>query len=148
ADDELREVLYSVNLANLPERAGGLDIEKDWAHFLSSGEQQRLSFARLLLQRPRYAFLDEATSALDPPNEMLLYSRLAKTSIVYASISHRASLDQFHDQVLKLHSDGEWGISRVENPNELYPGAAFGGDRARCRIFSGYLTARMHPSPG
>ena len=108
--------MYSVNLANLPERAGGLDIEKDWAHFLSSGEQQRLSFARLLLQRPRYAFLDEATSALDPPNEMLLYSRLAKTSIVYASISHRASLDQFHDQVLNLHSDGEWGISRVEQP--------------------------------
>jgi len=93
-----------------------LDIEKDWAHFLSSGEQQRLAFARLLLQRPRYAFLDEATSALDPLNEMLLCSQLAKTSIVYASISHRASLDQFHDQVLKLHSDGEWGISRVENP--------------------------------
>ena len=114
ADEELLRVLQAVNLGNLPERVGGLDVEKDWAHFLSSGEQQRLAFGRLLLRLPRYAFLDEATSALDSVNEMLLYSQLAKTSILYASISHRPGIDQYHDQVLKLRGDGEWEIARVE----------------------------------
>jgi len=33
------------------------------------GEQQRLTFARLLLNKPDYAILDEATSALDLDNE-------------------------------------------------------------------------------
>jgi ABC-type molybdenum transport system ATPase subunit/photorepair protein PhrA len=48
--------------------------ELHWVDVLSAGEQQRLAFARLLLNRPRYAFLDEATSAIDPENEELLYA--------------------------------------------------------------------------
>ena len=45
---------------------------------LSPGEQQRLSFARLLLNHPQHAFLDEATSALDIPNERLMYELLSR----------------------------------------------------------------------
>ncbi len=37
----------------------GLDAEMDWSHVLSSGEQQRVAFLRLLLHRPALAFLDE-----------------------------------------------------------------------------------------
>jgi len=40
------------------------------------GEQQRLTFARLLLNKPDYAILDEATSALDLDNEERLYQHL------------------------------------------------------------------------
>ncbi len=69
SDRQLYEVLSAVKLSNLPERFGGLDAEMHWADVLSPGEQQRLAFARLLLNHPRYAFLDEATSALDVPNE-------------------------------------------------------------------------------
>ena len=53
--------------------------ELHWVDVLSTGEQRRLAFARLLLNRPRYAFLDEAASALDPANEELLYAKLART---------------------------------------------------------------------
>jgi putative ATP-binding cassette transporter len=62
---------------------------------LSAGEQQRLAFARLLLNRPRYAFLDEATSALDPENEELLYVRLARMPTTVVSLGHRRSLRKF-----------------------------------------------------
>ena len=65
SDDKLLEVLRLVGLAHLPDQFGGLDAEVHWADVLSGGEQQRLAFARLLLNRPRFAFLDEATSALD-----------------------------------------------------------------------------------
>ena len=71
------EVLAEVDLAHLPEQFGGLDAELNWADVLSGGEQQRLAFARLLLNRPRFAVLDEATSALDVASEERLYSRLA-----------------------------------------------------------------------
>jgi putative ATP-binding cassette transporter len=103
ADDQvLREALDDVNLSDLPARFGGLDAEMDWNAVLSAGEQQRLAFARLLLNRPRYAFLDEATSALDPENEEQLYVRLAGMPTTVVSLGHRPSLRKFHNRVLEL----------------------------------------------
>ena len=46
-----------------------LDESANWALLLSPGEQQRLAFARALLQRPDWLFLDEATAALDEASE-------------------------------------------------------------------------------
>lgn len=103
-DQVLFESLNDVNLRDLPARFGGLDAEKDWAAVLSVGEQQRLAFARLLINRPRYAFLDEATSALDQENEERLYTRLARMPTTVVSLGHRPSLRQFHSQVLELGS--------------------------------------------
>jgi putative ATP-binding cassette transporter len=46
AEAELRGILNTVNLADLPERAGGFDVELNWEDVLSLGEQQRLAFSR------------------------------------------------------------------------------------------------------
>jgi ABC-type uncharacterized transport system fused permease/ATPase subunit len=71
---------------------------------LSLGEQQRLSFARILLREPAVLFLDEATSGLDEPSEARLYgllrSGLWRPTVI--SIGHRSSLIRFHDNVLDL----------------------------------------------
>ena len=48
---ELRQLLDTVCLPYLDSRVGGLDADLDWSHVLSLGEQQRLSFARLLHRR-------------------------------------------------------------------------------------------------
>jgi vitamin B12/bleomycin/antimicrobial peptide transport system ATP-binding/permease protein len=103
-EEEQLEALKEVNLVDLPARFGGLDAELHWVDVLSAGEQQRLAFARLLLNRPRYAFLDEATSALDPGNEELLYARLARMPTTVISLGHRPSLRKFHTRVLRLGS--------------------------------------------
>ena len=106
-DETLMEVLREADLAHLPGQFGGLDAELNWADVLSGGEQQRLAFARLLLNGPRFAILDEATSALDAASEEHLYSRLARLPTAFISIGHRPSLRQFHNRVIQLSTGFE-----------------------------------------
>ncbi len=99
---ELEKALDAVNLKDLPNRVGGFDIELDWAKVLSPGEQQRLSFARVILSAPQYIILDEATSALDTENEQHLYKAIAGKQTTIISVGHRSELVTLHDHLLKL----------------------------------------------
>lgn len=116
SDDELNMLLEKVNLPHLVERLGGLDADLDWGKVLSVGEQQRLAFARVLLSNSPYVMLDEATSALDVENEESLYRQLAETSTTFVSISHRATVLKYHQQVLELTGNGHW---------QLYPASTY-----------------------
>ena len=116
SDEESREVLEHVNLADLEVRCGGFDSELDFEKVLSVGERQRLAFARVLLKNPRYVLLDEATSALDHENEEALYELLASTSATIVSVTHHPALVKYHARILELKPDGEWS---------LYPASKF-----------------------
>jgi putative ATP-binding cassette transporter len=100
----IEEVVEAVGLGDFSDR---LDETAYWADKLSGGEQQRLSIARALLQKPQWLFLDEATSALDETAEAELYrlllERLPKTAII--SIGHRSSLVQFHGRFFELRPE-------------------------------------------
>ncbi|MBB5693564.1 putative ATP-binding cassette transporter [Roseomonas pecuniae] len=100
-DAALRAVLEDVGLGHLAPR---LDTGESWERVLSGGEQQRLAFARALLQRPAWLFLDEATASLDPVAEERLYrllrERLPGTAMV--SIAHRPAVAAFHDRALRV----------------------------------------------
>ena len=111
-NQELKQVLQQVNLADLDERFGGFSAEQDWAKLLSLGEQQRLTFARLLINKPSYAILDEATSALDLNNEESLYRHLRATGITFLSVGHHATLADYHQLVLELREDQHWQLKQ------------------------------------
>lgn len=106
----LYDSLKRVNLPDLVERCGGFDAELDFEKVLSVGERQRLAFARVLLNRPRYVLLDEATSALDRENEAALYRFLTSSSTTIVSVSHHEALVRYHSQVLELAGDGAWRL--------------------------------------
>ncbi len=113
-DQQLTEVLKQVNLPDLAERYDdGFDTVEEWSDVLSLGEQQRLSFARVLIHQPTYTILDEATSALDMANEEQLYSHLAAAKTAYISVGHRASLESHHQSLLRLAEDRTWEISEA-----------------------------------
>ncbi|MEB3338264.1 MAG: ABC transporter ATP-binding protein/permease [Leptolyngbyaceae bacterium] len=112
-EEDLKQVLEQVNLAGLEERFGGFDAEEDWADVLSLGEQQRLTFARLLLNQPNYAILDEATSALDLDNEERLYQHLRAIGTTFLSVGHRSTLANYHQSLLELSQDKTWQIKQA-----------------------------------
>ena len=114
-DRTLREALEAVGL---PELAGRLDETNHWALQLSPGEQQRIAFARALVQKPDWLFLDEATSAVDEATEARLYrlvrERLPDTMVF--SVGHRATLGPFHARRLMVTPSGSGPASIVEAP--------------------------------
>ncbi|MBD2313505.1 ABC transporter ATP-binding protein/permease [Desertifilum sp. FACHB-1129] len=120
-DERLNQVLEQVNLAGLAERFDGFDAEEDWADVLSLGEQQRLTFARLLLNQPPYAILDEATSALDTSNEERLYQHLQAMGTTFLSVGHRATLANYHHSLLELSQDQTWKIKQPLTLKEKEP---------------------------
>ncbi len=115
-DKELKQILQQVNLKDLDERFGGFDNSLDWASLLSLGEQQRVTFARILLNKPPYTILDEATSALDMENEEGLYQHLQAIGTTFISVGHRPILVNYHQLVLELCEDQTW---LLKQPSEL-----------------------------
>src|SRR5438874_64451 len=99
SDAQIAAALGAVGLAPL---AGDLERSENWAQVLSGGEQQRLAFARALLNQPDWLFLDEATASLPEDAQDALYrllkERLPQTTLV--SIGHRASLTPHHAKQL------------------------------------------------
>ncbi len=114
-DKTLREALEAVGLKEL---AGRLDEAAHWALQLSPGEQQRMAFARALVQKPDWLFLDEATSAVDEETEERLYrlvrERLPETALF--SIGHRSTLAPFHARRLRVEPGANGSPSIVETP--------------------------------
>jgi putative ATP-binding cassette transporter len=110
SDEQLRHVLVEACLPDLVERYPDLTIKQDWPRLLSLGEQQRLAFARLLLNAPRFVVLDEATSALDVATEKRLYQLLLEREMAFVSVGHRPTLTSFHDTVLELDGQGTWRL--------------------------------------
>jgi putative ATP-binding cassette transporter len=99
--EETKGALQAVGLGKI---ADNLERNENWTQVLSGGEQQRLAFARALLNKPDWLFLDEATASLPEEDQEALYrllkEKLPATTLV--SIGHRASLAQFHRRKLAV----------------------------------------------
>ncbi|EJK59089.1 hypothetical protein THAOC_20736 [Thalassiosira oceanica] len=108
SDEELLNILSAVDLPDLAARAGdgnpmaGISAVQNWSNTLSLGEQQRLAFGRLIVNRPKFVVMDESTSALDVVAERKMYDMMRDYGFVYVSVGHRPTLLQFHEVKLLL----------------------------------------------
>lgn len=104
------QIMQQVQLGHLAEK---LTQGNDWTRVLSLGEQQRLSFARVLMHKPLAAFLDEATASMDEGLEDAMYrllrEELPQTTII--SVGHRSTLQTHHQQHLLINpEDQSWQL--------------------------------------
>lgn len=99
SQDECSRILQAVELEYLLSSA---DVEQDWEKILSPGEQQRISLARIWVQRPSWLFLDEALSAVDPVQKERLLARLKEEfpRMSVFSIEHYGVQSKFYDRVV------------------------------------------------
>lgn len=101
------DLAHLLTLCGLKQFISQLETENDWSRILSLGEQQRLAFIRVLLQKPQWVFLDEATSSLDENAQTAMYSLLQQelpyTTVI--SVSHRPALTNYHQYVLTMGKD-------------------------------------------
>ena len=135
-----------VDLHELPYRFGngdpikGLNEVLDWGNTLSLGEQQRLAFGRLVVNKPRLVIVDEGTSALDVASEAKMYTllrnmaqkdlkrgnddkvSLTPSGLTFVSVGHRPSLLAHHDIKLRLNGEAGYDIAPIEKQSVLPQG--------------------------
>lgn len=101
-DDQLRAVLDAVGLSHLASR---LDEDTEWGTLLSGGEQQRVVFARALINRPAMLLLDEPVNTLDAGAAEELYLQLIRRlpDTIIISVGPVSSLAHLHDQAIVVN---------------------------------------------
>jgi len=111
AEARILEVLHELGVAGVLEKAGGLDVERDWGELLSLGEQQALSFARLALAAPRYAILDRPQTVLGAEAVAKALDLLSQQSVAVVTFASDPALAARHDTRIALADDGSWSFA-------------------------------------
>jgi putative ATP-binding cassette transporter len=107
-DDQILAALRAAGLGSVAERAGGLDVERDWQAFVSLGDQQLLVLTRMVLAGPRFAFLDRVETTLGPDQVRQALQRLTQNSITPIHLAQAAEPVKSYDAVLEIAPDGAW----------------------------------------
>jgi putative ATP-binding cassette transporter len=112
-DDKIIDTLRSLGMDKVLIRSGGLDAEQDWDSILSIAEQQLISFARILLASPRFAFLERPGTDLDPEKTRQMLKMLSDRNITYLTVGRPGQRGyderlESYDAILELEPEGRW----------------------------------------
>jgi putative ATP-binding cassette transporter len=92
------------------EKAGGLDVERDWQELLSLGEQQMLCIARVALAAPGYAVMDRPETVLGTEAVARAFDVLAGQPITVVTFSSDPTPASRHEARIVLATDGSWSF--------------------------------------
>jgi putative ATP-binding cassette transporter len=108
-DEAIHAVLDKLGLEPALRRVGGLEVEGDWGHSLSLGEQQLFAFARVLLAVPAFAVIQSPGTTLAPEQLSRALRLLSEANITYL-VFGGIDVPGAYDAVLELHAGGTWGF--------------------------------------
>ncbi len=96
---------YALECAGVAWLAPRLNETDAWDRILPLRAQQRLGFARLLLQQPHWIFIEEASNALDAIGEQRMMEMLRRElpNATIITISFHPGLERYHDRKLVLN---------------------------------------------
>jgi putative ATP-binding cassette transporter len=106
SDQEIIECLRQLGVADILERVGGLDQERDWDDLLSLSEQQSLAFARILLSGARFAVLDRPGTALSLERVRVALGTLAQRSMTVFTLGDGEDVIDDYDVLVELDAQG------------------------------------------
>lgn len=90
---KIRGIRPDASADRLLERTGLLGQKDQYAGSLSSGERQKLSFARAIIFGPKFVMMDETLSNLDPRSEEILTEMIReiqeKLPITWIIVTHQ-----------------------------------------------------------
>src|SRR5258708_4373666 len=90
SEAKLLEILKACRLDHL---VSELDENRDWSLQLSMGEQQRIIFARAIINQPRWLIMDEPSASMDKETEkqvyLALYHYLPESTVI--TVGHSPS---------------------------------------------------------
>jgi putative ATP-binding cassette transporter len=100
-DEDLVKAMQRVGLGRL---TGSLDRKARWAKEISYDDEERLTFARLLLLKPQWIFTEQTVDGLDDEQRGIFTSiineDLAKSAVV--TVSGRATTSDFYTRTINL----------------------------------------------
>jgi len=100
--------------------AGGVQASHRWQDSLNLDDRQRLAFARLLYQQPRFAVADACGSAMPRPVEAKVVAACLQAGIKLIIISRYRPKELAGTQILEIDGSGGW---RLESRRSQTPSA-------------------------
>ncbi|KAI9706368.1 MAG: hypothetical protein M1836_003373 [Candelina mexicana] len=113
-DNDLYNILTTVEIESIVDREGGWEAEQEWRDVLSGGLQQRVAMARLFYHAPKYAILDECTSSVTLDIERTMYETAKELGITLMTVSHRRSLWKYHKNILQFDGQGNYIFTKLD----------------------------------
>lgn len=111
SDEEVKHTAKLAGFDTVAERLpDGYDsVVGERGAFLSAGERQRLTLARLILKDPEVIILDESTANLDIETEAEVMENIFKKIFqdkTIISVSHRGNTIRYYDRVYMVTGEG------------------------------------------
>ncbi|MBP1684124.1 MAG: transporter, permease family protein [Deltaproteobacteria bacterium] len=100
--------LRTVGAAAAVERAGGLDVERDWDDVLSVEEQRLVALARLLIVSPRFAVIAHLGEGLDKDGAARLLGALVERGTGCVVLGDDLLRREDFDAVIEIDAEGGW----------------------------------------
>jgi putative ATP-binding cassette transporter len=114
-DAHVTAVLREVGMYDTVVSAGGLATQRDWDDVMSLADQERLSFARILLAAPRFAVLESPGTLVGSDMAARLMGLLAKRSIATITFASDDVLAAHHHLHLVLEAGGRWNVQPIHH---------------------------------